>query len=82
MPENSYTNFGTFLWLAYPTYALANCLLLSWANQPMHAVTRFTLQFLNYGLFVPTVLYAWCEAAYGCHILTNWREPPRNSKKK
>ena len=34
-----------------------------------------------YLLFIPTILYGWCEIAYFFHILNNWEEPLRKKKR-
>ena len=72
MPNASYSWFGTFLWLAYPLFCLVSCLRLA---QP--ALAR-PLELAQLALLVPALLYAWCESAYLCFILRNWREPARS----
>lgn len=72
MPNGSYSNFGTFLWLAYPVFCLVCCLKLA---QPAFAQALFISQAV---LLVPALLYMWCEVAYLCFMLRNWRELPRN----
>jgi len=71
-PEGSYGAFGTLLWLAYPLFCLACCLKLA---QPLYA-TMFSA--LQGALLLPALLYVWCETAYLCFILRNWRELPRH----
>jgi len=77
MPNNSYSQFGTFLWLAYPIYCLACCLDLSYGvgNSLMLTVTKYTM-------FVPSVLYIWDEAAVLVHDIQGWTEDGRRSLKK
>lgn len=76
MPGGSYTAFGSFLWLAYPVFALAWCVDLAWSGQPGPVTT--TLHVLEWGLLGPAALYAWCELAYVTFILGEWREAPRD----
>lgn len=71
MPNATYSPFGTFLWLAYPLFCLVSCLRLA---QPAFAPA---LQFAQAALLVPALLYVWCEVAYLCFLLRNWRELPR-----
>ena len=72
MPNASYSWFGTLLWLAYPFFSVISCLKLA---QP-----RFghELEIAQLVLFVPALLYMWCETAYLCFMLRNWREPARS----
>jgi len=77
MPESSYTQFGTFLWLAYPIYCLASCLDLSYGEESL-AVLKFT----RYSMFVPAILYIWCEAAVLAHDILYWTEDGRRNMKK
>lgn len=74
MPGNSYTNLGTFLWLAYPIYSMACCLDLAWGADKSAAL-QLILTATEYAMFVPTVMYGWCELAYCVHILDHWSEP-------
>ncbi len=72
IPSGTYSWFGTFLWLAYPFFGVISCLVLA---QP-----RFgpALELAQRVLFVPALLYMWCEAAYLCFMMRNWREPARS----
>lgn len=36
----------------------------------------------QYTMFLPAVMYGWCELAYLIHILNNWREPSRGAAAK
>jgi phosphatidylglycerophosphate synthase len=75
MPEGSYSRFGTALWLAYPLFAMACCLDLSW---PVRSeLTSMVLRGTEWALAAPAVLYVWCELAYALFIIGNWREAPR-----
>ncbi|CAF1106097.1 unnamed protein product [Rotaria sp. Silwood1] len=92
MPENQYTHFGTFLWLAYPFYCVFRTLEYCYGYYEVintaHLYTlleesNFVLTFFllnRYLLFVPAVLYIWCEAAYGAHIIGSWIEASRKVK--
>jgi len=77
MPNGTYSPFGTFLWLAYPVYAVSCCLELSWTAYQVSPVTAFLLYASQMLLFVPTILYGWCELAYLAHIMRHWSEPGR-----
>jgi len=77
MPNGTYSPFGTLLWLAYPVYAVACCLELSWSSLEVDPVTVFLLSATQYLLFIPTILYGWCELAYLAHIMCHWSEPGR-----
>lgn len=72
MPSGSYSWLGTFLWLAYPVFCLVSCLTLA---QPALAQPLLIAQLV---LLVPALLYMWCELAYLCFMLRNWRELPRS----
>lgn len=72
MPNASYSWFGTLLWLAYPFFCVVSCLKLA---QPQFAPAFDLAQTI---LFGPAILYVWCETAYLCFILRNWREPARS----
>jgi phosphatidylglycerophosphate synthase len=75
MPGGCYTPFGTLLWLAYPVFALACCLHLSW---PVRSELTNALLRISQGLScVPALLYLWCELAYLLFIVGNWTEAPR-----
>lgn len=77
MPGGAYTPFGTALWLAYPLFAMAWCLDLSW---PVRSeATSALLHGAEMVLAVPALLYVWCELAYLRFILHNWREAPRHT---
>jgi len=77
MPGGKYAPFGTFLWLAYPIFALAWCLDLSW---PVKSdATRVALRAVELLLLAPAVLYVWCELASLWFIVSNWQEAPRRS---
>jgi phosphatidylglycerophosphate synthase len=75
MPGGSYTPFGTALWLAYPLFAIAWCLDLSWPVRSEHTSTL--LRGAEVLLAAPAVLYVWCELAYLRFIFGSWREAPR-----
>eukprot|EP00742_Colponemidia_sp_Colp-10_P004921 GILJ01005255.1.p1 GENE.GILJ01005255.1~~GILJ01005255.1.p1 ORF type:complete len:499 (-),score=67.65 GILJ01005255.1:164-1516(-) len=77
MPEGSYTHFGTFLWLAYPVYSVLRILEHIYGPDSPFA---FVFLLNNYLLYVPSVMYIWCEAAYGAHIISSWTEPSRKVK--
>jgi phosphatidylglycerophosphate synthase len=78
MPEGSYTHFGTFLWLAYPFYSCGRTLEYAW-NLEAGYDSFWALVFLanRMLLYVPALMYIWCEAAYGMHIISAWTEPSR-----
>ncbi|CAF1312699.1 unnamed protein product [Rotaria sordida] len=92
MPENEYTIFGTFLWLAYPFYCVFRTLEYCYGYYEIINTTNvytsleelnivLTLFLLNrYLLFVPAVFYIWCEAAYGAHIIRSWVEVSKKVK--
>jgi len=74
MPSNSYTHMGTFLWLAYPIFSMACCLDLAWGANKGIFLT-YLLKTTEYTMFIPTILYGWCELAYLVHIMDKWTEP-------
>ena len=77
MSAGAYAPFGTALWLAYPLFAMAWCLDLSW---PLRSdATSLLLHGAEILLAVPALLHVWCELAYLRFILHNWREPPRHA---
>ncbi|CAF0992502.1 unnamed protein product [Rotaria magnacalcarata] len=92
MPENGYTNLGTFLWLAYPFYCVFRTLeycygyyelvnmasLLTSVTESNFILTVFLLN--RYFLFLPALLYIWCELAYGAHIIRSWIEISKTTK--
>jgi len=65
------------LWLAYPLYCVACCLDLSWPVRS--AITDLTLHQMKVFLFIPAVMYIWCELAQLIVLLNNWMEPKRNN---
>jgi phosphatidylglycerophosphate synthase len=71
IPSGSYSWFGTFLWLTYPAFCLVCCLRLA---QPAFGTALLAAQTI---LLLPALLYVWCETAYLCFILGQWRELPR-----
>eukprot|EP00759_Apiculatamorpha_spiralis_P024772 PhF_6_TR27968/c0_g1_i1/m.41336 len=75
MPNGGYTKFGTFLWLAYPVYVVFKCWELSFPQAGSFYQTLFLLN--NTCLMVPSILYIWCEAAYGSSIISRWTELSR-----
>lgn len=78
MPNGCYSKFGTFLWLAYPLYCVVCCWEICFKDA---APTFRTLFMLNQKLlFVPAVMYIWCEAAYGSAVILRWTEPSRTKK--
>jgi phosphatidylglycerophosphate synthase len=77
MPSGVYTRFGTALWLAYPLFAMAWCLDLSWPHRS--EATSALFRGTEILLAVPALLYVWCELAYLRFILHNWREAPRHT---
>jgi len=76
MPVGKYTKFGTFLWLAYPIYAVSCCLDLSWKIRS--PTTDFLLSYSEKLLFIPAIMYIWCELAQFICLLNNWMEPKRS----
>ncbi|MEY2879990.1 MAG: hypothetical protein RLZZ15_2370 [Verrucomicrobiota bacterium] len=72
-PDGAYGRFGTVLWLAYPLFCLTCCLHLA---QPRFGSALFAIEAI---LLIPALLYMWCETAYLCFILRNWRELPRRT---
>src|SRR4051794_35450062 len=74
MPSNSYTFLGTFLWLAYPIYSMACCLDLSWGADKSQLLASL-LQITEWTMFIPTIMYGWCELAYLVHMMDHWTEP-------
>lgn len=89
MPLNSYTHFGNFLWYSYPLYCVIRTLECCYNYNEFMSDTSFSLIIENlniylfifllnrYFLLIPSILYIWCEAAYGIHILLSWTEPSR-----
>jgi phosphatidylglycerophosphate synthase len=75
LSNGSYTKLGTFLWLAWPVFSLCNCVDLSWPTRAPLSATL--LQVTEYALFVPAVLYLWCELAYLSVMVGSWTEAPR-----
>jgi len=80
MPGGRYNNLGTFLWLAYPVYSVACCLDLSWKVRGESLDVVFV--WVRFFLFVPAVMYIWCELAQLIVLLNNWIEPNRQRKGK
>lgn len=78
-PYGTYTKFGTFLWLAYPFYCVACCLDLSWKERS--ELTGFILDIMEKALFIPAIMYIWCEFGQLNLILNNWTEPKRDYTK-
>jgi phosphatidylglycerophosphate synthase len=75
-PEQTYTWFGTYLWLAYPICMLARCLQLEFALAGADtAATVARLVFFSQAL--PALLYLWHEGAQGWMIVETWREHRR-----
>lgn len=89
MPHNEYTHLGVFLWLAYPFYCVFRTLeycygynniantasLMNSLTEGNYALTIFLLN--RYLLFIPAIMYIWCEMAYGAHIIKSWIEPSK-----
>jgi len=68
------------LWLAYPVYSVACCLDLSWKVRGESLDAVFV--WVRFFLFVPAVMYIWCELAQLIVLLNNWIEPNRQRKGK
>jgi phosphatidylglycerophosphate synthase len=75
MPRGAYNWFGIFLWLAYPTCILSFCLDMSWSEKSF--IVNLLLKTTEITLFIPMILYAWCEFAQLVHIVSKWNEAPR-----
>lgn len=58
----------------YTTYLLM-ALLTSSLQSSSVMVMRPCAQVVEYTMFVPTIMYGWCELAYLVHILDKWTEP-------
>ena len=72
MPGGASTPFGTALRLAYPLFAVAWCLDLSW---PLRSeLTSTLIRGAEMLLALPALFHVWCELAYLRFILHNWRE--------
>eukprot|EP01080_Neovahlkampfia_damariscottae_P012261 gene12261-5845_t len=80
MPRGSYNNFGIFLWLAYPMCILSYCLDMSLHDKSIYL--EVLLKFLEISLFIPMLMYVWCEYAQLVHIIAKWSEAPRNKFEK
>jgi phosphatidylglycerophosphate synthase len=78
MPNGAYTNFGVFLWLAYPVYVVFTCWDLCYPDASPFIRGIFAAN--QYFLMVPSILYIWCEAAYGSSIVLRWTELSRNKR--
>ncbi len=79
MPGGKYNKLGTFLWLAYPFYAVTCCLDLTWTVRS--PLTDIILKNTESFLFIPAVMYIWCELAQFIVLLNNWLEPKRTNTK-
>jgi len=53
---------------------MACCLDLAWGSNKGQILT-FLLKATEYTMFVPTLMYGWCELAYLFHMMDHWTEP-------
>lgn len=92
MPLNTYSLFGNFIWYAYPLYCVVRILEYCYEYSTLVSTTdlSFAIQDKNfililfllnrYCLFIPSLLYIWCELAYCIHIIQSWMEPSRTKE--
>jgi len=92
MPYNTYTPFGDIIWYSYPLYCVLRTLECCYGYDKLMPILHFStvitepnlililFLFNRYCLLIPAILYIWCEAAFGVHIIGSWMEPSRKKE--
>ncbi|CAF3277497.1 unnamed protein product, partial [Rotaria sp. Silwood2] len=77
MPLNAYTQFGNLIWYVYYIYCVLRILECCYGYDKLISMINLfsAIQYQNlililfllnrYCLFIPTLLYVWCELAFG-----------------